>query len=194
MICPACKSNNADFAVYCSGCGTHLKSEGQELFSEWCYSHSDRATALKCGSCERAICVQCVVQHPVGIRCRECARMRVLPQHDVSPSYFARAIGVSMSIGFAGAVGLSLLTKILPIGVWGILVGLIGVGYLVGEGISRVVNRKQSRGLQYIAGSGVLFSALLLGGILKVIILGSLNGLLALAVAIYVAVSRLRIR
>jgi len=34
----------------------------------------------------------------------------------------------------------------------------------------------------------------LLGGILKVIILGSLNGLLALAVAVYVAVSRLRIR
>ena len=66
--------------------------------------------------------------------------------------------------------------------------GLVGIGYLIGEGISRAVNRKQCRGLQYIAGGSVLLSALLLGGL----ILSSLYGLLALAAAVYVAVSRLR--
>ncbi|MCZ6789528.1 MAG: hypothetical protein O7D33_06265 [Chloroflexi bacterium] len=85
-------------------------------------------------------------------------------------------------------MALLILLVALPFGGLFILMGFVGIGYLVGEGISRAVNRKLSRGLQYIAGGSVLLSALLLGGL----ILSSLYGFLALAAAIYVALSRLR--
>ena len=188
MICPTCNSNNPDSAAYCSECGASLKSEGPGPASDRCYVHPDVETGLRCGNCERPICVQCVVHHPVGIRCRECAQFRKPPQFNVPSSYYARAIGAGLGIAVAGAVGLALLFLLLPFGGLFTLMGLVGIGYLIGEGISRAVNRKQCRGLQYIAGGSVLLSALLLGGL----ILSSLYGLLALAAAVYVAVSRLR--
>lgn len=39
-----------------------------------CYRHPGRLTALHCIECERPICVDCVVQAPVGIKCPACAR------------------------------------------------------------------------------------------------------------------------
>ena len=188
MICPTCNSDNPDSAAYCSVCGAILGSAEAGPVGGRCYVHPGVETGLRCGNCERPICVQCMVQHPVGIRCRECARFRKPPVFDVSTAYYARAIGAGLGIAVAGAMGLLLLFVLLPFGGLFILMGFVGIGYLVGEGISRAVNRKLSRGLQYIAGGSVLLSALLLGGP----ILGSLYGLLALAAAIYVAVSRLR--
>ena len=188
MICPTCNSNNPDSAAYCSECGAGLISEGRGLTSDRCYVHPDVETGLTCGNCERPICVQCVVQHPVGIRCQECAQVRKLPQFNVSPFYYARAVGAGIGIVIMGSLTLLILPMVLPFGGLFILMGFVGMGYLVGEGISYAVNRKLSRGLQYIAGGSVLLSALPLGGL----ILSSLYGLLALAAAIYVAVSRLR--
>ncbi|MCZ6891171.1 MAG: hypothetical protein O7F09_01505 [Chloroflexi bacterium] len=188
MICPTCNSNNPDSAAYCTECGASLKSEGPGPTSDRCYVHPDVETGLTCGNCERPICVQCVVQYPVGIRCGECAQVRKLPQFNVPPFYYARAVGAGVGIAFVGSLALLILLVALPFGGLFILMGFVGIGYLVGEGISRAVNRKLSRGLQYIAGGSVLLSALLLGGL----ILSSLYGFLALAAAIYVALSRLR--
>jgi membrane associated rhomboid family serine protease len=38
-----------------------------------CYRHPDRATALSCSTCGRAICVECSHDTPVGQKCPECA-------------------------------------------------------------------------------------------------------------------------
>lgn len=42
----------------------------------YCYRHPDRETLLRCGRCDRPICSECQVRHPVGIRCPECAPVR----------------------------------------------------------------------------------------------------------------------
>ena len=189
MTCPKCNSENAESATYCTECGTQLEPGAATATSARCYVHPDVETALSCGSCERPICVQCVVQHPVGIRCRECARVRKIPVFDVSTPYYGRAVGAGIGIAFAGAVGLVLFALVFPFGLL-VLAGLVGLGYLVGEGINKAVNRKRSRGLQYIAGGSVFFAYLLMSLVFNV----GLYGLLALGAAIYVAVSRLSVR
>ena len=35
-----------------------------------CYRHPDRETLIRCARCDRPICLQCQVRHPVGIRCK----------------------------------------------------------------------------------------------------------------------------
>ncbi len=66
----------------------------------YCEVHPDRETALRCNKCDRLMCTQCVVQTPVGYRCRECVR-----QHEDT---FYRAANADYAIGFAVAAGLSM--------------------------------------------------------------------------------------
>ena len=189
MSCPNCQTENVDSATYCGQCGTLLNSGQLATEGNHCHVHPDVETGLSCGSCERPICVQCVVQHPVGIRCRECARLRKIPTLDVSAVYYARAAGAGVGIGIAGTLGLVLGWVLLPF--WLLpMAGLVWLGYLIGEGINRVVNRKRSRPLQYIAGGSVLLPYFMA---ISPFVGTGLYGLLALAAAIYVAVSRLRI-
>jgi membrane associated rhomboid family serine protease len=43
---------------------------------ETCYRHPNRETGVRCSSCERPICPDCMTPTPVGMRCPECARQR----------------------------------------------------------------------------------------------------------------------
>ena len=162
----------------------------------YCYRHRDTETALRCGNCDRPICVRCGVQHPVGIRCPECARSRRIPTFDVSPVFYARAVAAAVGIGVSGVIGLLLLSVLLspmgPAGFYLRWLSLVGVGYLMGGGVSLAVNRKRSRGLQWIAGVAVGVTYLAVAPFLG-IALNSLFGLLAVAAAVYVAVSQLRV-
>lgn len=101
-----------------------------------------------------------MVYTPVGPRCPECAAVRRLPTYDVSPVFYARALGAG--------VGLALISGF----VWGLIGGYVflfsilialGVGYAVGEGISLSVRRKRGLGLQVIAGISVLLAATVRG-------------------------------
>ena len=162
----------------------------------YCYRHPDTETALRCGNCDRPICVRCVVQHPVGIRCPECARPTKIPVLDVTPAYYARAVAAAVGIGAVGVVGLILINALLmPLGPlvfylrW---LALVGVGYIMGHGVSLAVNRKRGRGLQWIAGVAVVVVCLLVAPFVG-LSLNDLFGLVALAIAGYVAVMPLRI-
>lgn len=164
----------------------------------YCYNHPDRETALTCGNCGRPICTRCVVQHPVGIRCPECARPTRIPTLDVTPTYYSRAIAAAVGISVAGIIGLFFLAVLLtqtPLGFvggylfWG---ALAGIGYLMGRGVSLAVNRKRGQGLQWIAGiaTGATFviSTSLVG-----VGVSSLFGIFALVAAIYLAARELRV-
>jgi hypothetical protein len=198
--CSSCNTKNLGNAAYCVLCGDKLepsfedevqgkaKYVGPDL--RWCFLHPNVETVLRCGGCDRPICVTCVVQHPVGVRCRECARLRKLPQFEVSPLYYTRAVGAGIVLAFAGLAVLVVMAVTLPgLGFSVVLLGLVAVGYVVGEGVSRAVNRKVSRGLQYIAAASVIVAYVLIS---IAGINGGLYGILALAAAIYVAVSRIR--
>lgn len=41
-----------------------------------CYRHPDRTTYLACSDCEKAICVDCSIDSPVGQKCPDCAAQR----------------------------------------------------------------------------------------------------------------------
>ncbi len=157
-----------------------------------CATHPAVETNLRCGKCGKPICPRCMVQTPVGARCRDCARLYRLPTYQVSISYYLRAIGAALGIGIIGGVIWWVVDIFLPF-----YLGLIlaaGIGYAIGEGVSLSVNRKRSPWLAVIAGFGVVISYLvtvLLPGMF-VLSLRILFDLLALALGIYIAVSRLR--
>ena len=166
--------------------------------TNYCYQHPDSETALTCGNCGRPICTRCVVQHPVGIRCPECARPTRIPTLDVTTSYYSRAIAAAVGISVTGIISLFLLAVLLtqtPLGYvggylfWG---ALAGIGYLMGRGVSLAVNRKRGLGLQWIAGAATgatfVISTFVVG-----VELNSLFGIFALVVAIYLAARELRV-
>ena len=137
-----------------------------------------------------------MVQVPVGIRCRECGRAQPLPTFDVRPANYARAAIVAVIIAVAGVV----LTVLLAfyIGSLAFVVMPLGVGYVAGEIISRVVNLKRSRGLMYIAGGTVVLSV-----IVSIFLLGiplelgfrllGLWGILATVGGVFIAIARVRL-
>ena len=65
---------------------------------------------LSCGRCGKHMCTQCMVQAPVGIRCRDCGKAQRMPTYDVRPTYYARAISVAL----VSSVGAGVLWGTLP--------------------------------------------------------------------------------
>ena len=162
-----------------------------------CATHPDIETNLRCARCGKPICPKCLVQTPVGAKCQDCAGLSKLPTYYVSTKYYLIAAGAGLVIicGF----------------VWGRVTGFApfyldlllapGIGYAIGELVSLSVNRKRGTGLAVIAGMSVVISYLISsirffqGMILFSFFSGVFHlvlALLALALGIFIAVSRLR--
>lgn len=67
-----------------------------------CIHHRNRPTALRCNKCEQPICPKCIIQTPVGARCRECAQLRRLPQFDIRPAILARSLPAGLGVSLLG--------------------------------------------------------------------------------------------
>lgn len=156
-----------------------------------CATHPSVETELACGRCGKPICPRCLIHSPVGARCRDCANIRRLPQYNISPVYYARAIGAALVSGVVlGFVWRAFF--LVSLSFFGIMIG-IGVGYAVGEVVSLAVNKKQGLPLQIIAGAGVVSAY-----VVRNLLLGILwwpedaFGYLALIIGVVVAAGRLR--
>ncbi|MBI4308119.1 MAG: B-box zinc finger protein [Chloroflexi bacterium] len=163
-----------------------------------CAAHPNTETNLACGKCGTPICPRCLVHTPVGARCRDCARLKRLPIFEVGPRHYAVAAGVGVGLAVGTGVVWSLLERALPYAFFlGFLLFylrlavIIGIGFLTGEVVSLSVNRKRSTGLAVIGGASVFLSYAVSNTLLGVYFSG-LWGLVALGVAIFVAVNRLR--
>jgi len=163
-----------------------------------CATHPEVETNLRCGKCGKPICPKCLVQTPVGARCPDCAKLYKLPTYRISTKYYLIAIGTGL--GMATACG----------AIWGLIESLVhflylslllapGVGYAIGEVVSLSVNRKRGTGLAIVGGAAVvisylvslLFSILFHWG-LSFGLFNIILALVALALGIFVAVTRLR--
>ena len=122
-----------------------------------CANHPNVETELACGRCDKPICPRCVIQTPVGGRCRQCAGIRRLPTYHISPAYLARGAAAALASGAAAGVAwwLVLPYRIGFLGFFGILIAL-ALGYAVGEAVSRATNRKSGPPLQALAVGGVI--------------------------------------
>ena len=174
---------------------TEPRQAGQEANPSFCNWHPDTETRLYCSQCGKSICTLCLVQVPVGIRCRECGRAERLPTYDVQPAYFLRAVGVAVAVSVVGGVlwlGLNAYFGAVPFvsSIFG-----LAVAYAIGELVSRSVNRKRGVALAWIAGTAMVAAYLISGGFLHLFDSNFINvlfSLLFLGVAVYTAASRLR--
>ena len=155
-----------------------------------CATHPKVETNLRCGKCDKPICPKCMVQTPVGARCPDCARLYKLPTYSVSTQYYLRAIGTGLGMAIVCGIIWGTLEALLPFFFLNLFLGA-GVGYAIGEVVGLSVNRKRGKGLATIAGIAVAISYLV--SILLPWGFGfRLFDLLALALGIFVAVTRLR--
>ncbi len=159
-----------------------------------CAYHPDVETNLSCGKCGKPICPKCMVQTPVGARCPDCAKTTKLPTFRLSPKYYLIAAGTALGMAIATGLVWGLLRGFLPY----IYVNLIvagGVGYAVGEVVSRAVNRKRGKWLALIGGVAIPLSYLAsipFNMMFRYEAVFHPLDILAIAIGIFVAVLRLR--
>ena len=76
---------------------------------ETCYRHPRRETGVRCSSCERPICPDCMTSTPVGMRCPECARqstkVRTMRTLTSDPTLTYVLIGINVVVGIAAFYG-----------------------------------------------------------------------------------------
>jgi hypothetical protein len=121
-----------------------------------CAADPSVETYLRCGRCEKPICPRCLIQTPVGARCRECARLRRLPMYEIGPFDYLCGIGAGLAAGIAGGVAVTLLLSLVPaVGFLGAFV-MAGLGYVVGGAILLALPRKRGTGLGVVAALSVV--------------------------------------
>ena len=167
-----------------------------------CATHPDVGTNLRCGKCGKPICPRCLVQTPVGARCPDCAGLKKLPTYRVSAQYYLRAAGVGLGVGALCGIIWGALENWLPLNLS--LLIAPAVGYAIGETVSLATNRKRGTGLIVVASMALVigyiislwFGSFLSGMpfllVFRFNIVRLLIDLLALALGIYVTVTRLR--
>ncbi|MCK4273965.1 MAG: B-box zinc finger protein [Dehalococcoidales bacterium] len=159
-----------------------------------CATHPDVETGLRCGKCGKPICPKCMVQTPVGARCRECARLYKLPTYRMSSGYYLRAAGAALVMAIVIGIVWGIIENILPFFFLNLLLAA-GVGYAIGEVVSRSVNKK--RGI-WLAITGSI--AVVIAYLVNIFTFGSVSlspfriifDLVGIGIGIYMAVTRLR--
>ncbi len=167
----------------------------------YCVNHPAVETVVSCGRCGKPICTRCMIFAPVGVRCRECAQLRRLPQYTLTPRVYARVIPSAVALALVAGFVLSFVPGV------GFLGG-IAVGFIVGEGLRRASGYKQGRAMEIIAGATVVLSVMAANGIavLRAFGLGQLGlalqsavspsslgfSALGILIGIFIAVQRLR--
>jgi hypothetical protein len=162
--------------------------------AHYCATHPDVETELACGKCGKFICPRCMVQTPVGARCRDCAQLRRPPMYTLDTVSILRVFGAALGVG--AAVGL----------LWGLLVpgfGLLGfflifIGMFAGYGMANVVEwaggRKRGPLVQAAAVAGIVLAYVVRNLALteSPFIVNDIWGLIFVGIAAVVAWNRLR--
>jgi len=111
-----------------------------------CAAHPKVETYLRCGKCEKPICPRCMVQTPVGARCRSCAGLRRLPMFDVRPGDLIRSFLAATGASAVGGFGLMFASIVPGAGFFGLMLMAL-LGYGVGEAASVAARRRRGRWL-----------------------------------------------
>jgi hypothetical protein len=158
-----------------------------------CAYHPDVETNLRCGKCDKPICPKCMVQTPVGARCPDCAKLYKLPTYRVSTRYYLMAAGVALGMAIVCGAAWGAIEWLVPSFYISLLLAP-GAGYAIGEVVSRSVNRKRGTGLAVVGSMAVAISYAITFFFPGVIPSGFfiIYQLIALALGIFIVVSRLR--
>ncbi len=159
-----------------------------------CAYHPDVETSLSCGKCGQPICPKCMVETPVGARCPDCAKVSKLPTYRLSTKHYLIAAGTALGMAIAGGFVWGILREFLPF----IFLNLLlagGIGFAIGEVVSRSVNRKRGNWLALIGGVAIPISYLAsipANMLFEYTTVFHPLDILAIAIGIFIAVIRLR--
>src|SRR5262245_7123698 len=96
-----------------------------------CAADPSVETYLRCGRCDTPICPRCMIQTPVGSRCRTCARIRKLPMFVLSPADYLKAIGTALAASIVCGAVVALVLHMAPfLGILRFFL-MAGLGYTV---------------------------------------------------------------
>ena len=137
-------------------------------------------TYLRCGHCEKPICPRCLIQTPVGSRCRECAQLRRLPMFVLGPLDYLKVIGVALGASIACGIALALVLQLVPfLGILRFFL-MAGLGYTVAEAVTRFT-RKQGKVVGIVAGLSAVIGVIV--GSAALYMVGGANVVLAFMAA-----------
>lgn len=105
-----------------------------------CAYHPGRLTMVTCSACAKPLCPDCMVFSAVGIKCRECAKMPRSSRVTLKSGRLMRAVAAGLGAGTA--VGFVYYYILGSIGFFFFFIFVAaGIGYLVGEAVSRASGR-----------------------------------------------------
>ncbi len=155
-----------------------------------CARDPEVQTALRCSRCDTPICPKCMIQTPVGARCRDCARIVRSPVYTLSNTDTAKAAGAAIVGGVV--MGLIWGFVLLPFsfGFLSIFVGA-GLGWAFTKLMEAVTRRKRGPVVVGLAIAGIAI-AWGMQPLFFVPIGVAMYGLVAAGVACYFAYQSLR--
>ena len=168
-----------------------------------CAYHPDVETSLGCGKCGKPICPKCMVPTPVGARCPDCAKLYKLPTYRISTKHYLSAAGAGLGTAIICGAAWGTIDWVIPVFSLNLLLAP-SAGFAISEVGNLSVNRKRGAGLAIVGGIAVAISYIIslwflsfLSGVSfsQVLPLGPFNlvyNLIAMALGIFIAVSRLR--
>ncbi len=137
-----------------------LADDGDEPEARTCTWHPERETLLSCSRCGRPMCPACARKHPVGLRCKDCAKELRSPLYKVSAAQVLGGLALGTGAAALGALVVGFLAGRFG---WISLLAAWAAGMVVGDATSRGAGRKRGRQLQVTAAAAAMLGALLLG-------------------------------
>ncbi len=150
-------------------------------------------TALRCQQCDSPICPRCLVQSPVGAKCRDCARVMKSPVYTVKGANLARSVGVALIGGLVTGVAWGFVLLPFTFGFFSIFLGA-GLGYAFTRGLEWASGRKRGPVMIGLAVGGIFVSWAVMASIVwsQDAIRLAWYGLVAVGVGVYFSYQNLK--
>jgi len=154
-----------------------------------CARDPEVETALRCSRCETPICPKCLVQTPVGARCRDCAKILRNPIYTLNTPQLIR--GVLAAVIGGAIMGAIWYFVLLPFtyGFLSIFVGA-GLAWVFTKLMNFATGLKRGPTVVALASAGILIAWGIQLAFLPLRI--ALYGLIAAGIGIYLAYQNLR--
>ena len=125
-----------------------------------CDNHPNRPTMVTCSSCSKPLCPDCMVYSAVGIKCKECATLPRSARATLKTNKFLLAIAAGLWT--ATVLGFAYYYILGSIRFFFVFIFVsAGIGYLVGEVISRTSGRYHGLKTAIAAGAATLWAFVL---------------------------------
>ena len=121
-----------------------------------CANHPNVETLVSCSNCGKPICTDCMVHAPVGVKCRDCARMPKSALVRLKPQRAAMAIGAAAGTALAAGIAMGAIANS-GFGFFGFLVAF-GIGVLMAEVVTRASGYYRGPEAGVIAGGGSILA------------------------------------